>query len=194
MIIIRHRVNKKIELSNISEEFGIEIDLRSNKDRIILSHDPFKNGIDFEDWLQLYKHTFLVLNVKEEGLESKILDLLKKNQIENFFFLDQAFPSIIKSIKKNEIRCAIRISEYESLKTAILLKGKVEWIWIDHFNKFPLNFEECKYLKDIGYKICIVSPELQNGDIKIAKELKNKLNSLKIKFDAVCTKFPELWK
>ena len=194
MIIIRHRVNKKIELSKISEEFGIEIDLRSNKDRIILSHDPFKNGIDFEDWLQLYKHKFLVLNVKEEGLESKILDLLKKNQIENFFFLDQAFPSIIKSIKKNEIRCAIRISEYESLKTAILLKGKVEWIWIDHFNKFPLNFEECKYLKDIGYKICIVSPELQNGDIKIAKELKNKLNSLKIKFDAVCTKFPELWK
>tara|TARA_Y100000589_G_scaffold256973_1_gene246178 strand:+ start:383 stop:967 length:585 start_codon:yes stop_codon:yes gene_type:complete len=193
MIIIEHRVNTKIKLSKISPKNGVEIDLRTNKNKIILSHDPFKNGISLEEWLKFFKHDFLVLNVKEDGLESEILDLLKKNKIERFFFLDQSFPSIIKSTKANEKRCAIRISEYESIETAVSLRGKVEWIWIDHFSKFPLNFKEYKYLIDLGFKTCIVSPELQNGNLDIAKELRNKLSKENIRFNAVCTKNPEIW-
>ncbi len=193
MIIISHRVNTIDQLSKITKEYGIEIDLRTKNEKIIISHDPFKNGIYFEDWIKYYKHKLLVLNIKEDGLEGEIIKILKKNKIEKFFFLDQSFPSIIKSINKSEKRCAIRISEYESIETAISLRGKVEWIWIDHFNKFPLNFKECKYLKNLGFKICIVSPELQKGNLNSAKELKNKLSYYKIKFSAVCTKYPEIW-
>ena len=194
MIIILHRINTINKLLKISQENGIEIDLRSNKERIILSHDPFTKGIDFEDWLKYYKHKFLVLNVKEDGLEIEIIKLLEAYKIKDFFFLDQSFPRIIESIKKNEKHSAIRISEYESIESAISLKGKLDWIWIDFFNKFPLNLEECNYLKDLGFKFCIVSPELQKGDIDSAKELKNKLKSLNLKFHAVCTKYPEVWK
>ena len=194
MFIIVHRVNTINQLSKISQEKGVEIDLRTNRDKIILSHDPFKIGIDFDEWLKHYKHKFLVLNVKEDGLEREIIELLKVHKISNFFFLDQPLPSIIKFIKGNEKRCAIRISEYESIESAIYLKGRVEWIWIDFFNKFPLNFDECKYLTDIGFKLCIVSPELQKGDFHSVKALRNKLNNLNIKFHAVCTKYPEIWK
>ena len=193
MIIISHRVNTINKLLNISEEYGIEIDLRSRNEEIIISHDPFKNGEYFEDWIRYYKHKILILNVKEDGLENKIIEILRKNKIEKFFFLDQSFPSILKSVKKREKRSAIRVSEYESIETAVSLKGKVEWIWVDHFTKFPLDFKEYKFLKDLGFKICIVSPELQNGNLNSAKELKNKLSSDKIKFNAVCTKYPELW-
>ena len=194
MIIIEHRVNTKNRLSKISYDYGVEIDIRTNIKKIILSHDPFKNGIELEDWLKSYKHNFLVLNVKEDGLENEILHLLKKNKIERFFFLDQAFPSIIKSIERNERRCAVRISEYESIETAISLSGKIEWIWIDYFNKFPLNLEKCQYLKDKGFKLCIVSPELQNGNLEAAKALRDKLQSINFKYNAVCTKYPKLWK
>ena len=193
MIIISHRVNTIEQLSKITQEYGIEIDLRSKNEKIIISHDPFKKGIYFDDWIQYYKHKLLVLNIKEDGLECEIIRILRKRKIENYFFLDQSFPAIIKSVKESEKRCAIRISEYESINTAISLRGEVDWVWIDHFNKFPINFEECKYLKDLGFKICIVSPELQNGSLNSAKELKNKLSNYKIKFNAVCTKYPKIW-
>ena len=193
MIIISHRVNTIDKLLNISEEYGIEIDLRTRNEEIIISHDPFKNGEYFEDWIRYYKHKILILNVKEDGLESKIIEILRKNKIDKFFFLDQSFPAILKSVSKREKHSAIRVSEYESIETAVSLKGKVEWIWVDHFTKFPLNFKSYKFLKDLGFKICIVSPELQNGNLNTAKELKNKLLSDKIEINAVCTKYLELW-
>ncbi len=193
MIIISHRVNTINKLLNISEEYGIEIDLRTRNEEIIISHDPFKNGEYFEDWIRYYKHKILILNVKEDGLESKIIEILRKNKIDKFFFLDQSFPAILKSVNKREKHSAIRVSEYESIETAVSLKGKVEWIWVDHFTKFPLDFKAYKFLKDLGFKICIVSPELQNGNLNTAKELKNKLLSDKIEINAVCTKYLELW-
>ena len=193
MIIISHRINTINKLLNISVEYGIEIDLRSRNEEIIISHDPFKNGEYFEDWIRYYKHKILILNVKEDGLESKIIEILRKNKVEKFFFLDQSFPAILELVKKGEKRSAIRVSEYESIETAVSLKGKVEWIWVDYFTKFPLDFKAYKFLKDLGFKMCIVSPELQNGNLNSAKELKNKLSSNKIKFNAVCTKYPELW-
>ena len=194
MIIIEHRVNTKIKLLKTSQANGVEIDLRTHKKEIILSHDPFKNGISLKEWLKFFDHNFLVLNVKEEGLESEILHLLNKNNIEKFFFLDQSFPSIIKSIESNEKRCAIRTSEYESIETAISLSGKVEWIWIDYFSKFPLNLKKLQLLKELGFKLCIVSPELQNYNLNSVKDLKSKLQSINFQYDAVCTKYPELWK
>ena len=36
-------------------------------------------------------HRLIVLNVKEEGLEKKILKILKKNKIHNFFFTIKRF-------------------------------------------------------------------------------------------------------
>ena len=70
MIIVKHRVNTINEIKKINKEFGVEIDLRSNKSRIYLHHDPFKKGEDFSKWLKFYNHKLLVLNVKEEGLEN----------------------------------------------------------------------------------------------------------------------------
>ena len=42
MIIIKHRVNTISELKKIDKKFGVEIDLRSNKSKIYLHHDPFR--------------------------------------------------------------------------------------------------------------------------------------------------------
>ena len=60
--------------------------------KIIIHHDPFKEGENFYKWIKYFKHKFLILNVKEEGLEKKLIDCMNKNNITSYFFLDQSFP------------------------------------------------------------------------------------------------------
>ena len=94
---ILHRINTKELLKNTPIEFGIEVDIRSNNNKLIMHHDPFKDGELFEQWLNYYNHGTIILNVKEEGLEDPILKLMKKYSINNFFFLDQSFPFLRKT-------------------------------------------------------------------------------------------------
>ncbi len=193
MEIILHRRNTLYDLKNTSKEFGIEIDIRSYKGQLILQHDPFIKGEYFSEWIKYYKHGTLILNVKEEGLENKILDILSINKINSFFFLDQSFPFIIKTLRNGEDRIALRVSEFESIETALNLKNKTQWIWVDMFSRFPLSKYEYKKLKEAKFKLCLVSPELQKlNHIKI-NNLKSYLEEENISLDAVCTKIPELW-
>lgn len=192
MIIIKHRVNSVKDLKKTDKNFGVEIDLRSNQSNIYLHHDPFKKGELFNKWARSFKHKILVLNVKEEGLEDKILKILKKNKIKKFFFHDQTFSSLLKNMTKTHV--SIRHSEYESLQKTNYLFKKIKWIWIDNFNKIKLEKKFYQELKKNNVKICLVSPELVK--IKRMKEIKKVISFLKkknFKIDAVCTKKPKLW-
>tara|TARA_B100000965_G_scaffold8029_2_gene6203 strand:- start:7046 stop:7630 length:585 start_codon:yes stop_codon:yes gene_type:complete len=194
MIIIDHRRNTSELLKSTPQSLGVEVDIRSNKNRLILHHDPFKEGEDFESWLKNFKHKFLILNVKEEGLESRVLSLLDKFSIKDFFFLDQSFPFLLKTLNSGESRLALRVSEYESIETALNLSSRVEWIWVDFFNKFPLDKENYEKLCCLGYKLCLVSPELQGFPEDAILTLKSFLDEHELIPNAVCTKFPLLWK
>ena len=188
MIYCCHRVNTINELTQISCEYGIEIDLRDNiNGDIYLSHDPFKQGESFELFLNYYKHSFIILNIKSERIEYKIIDLLKKYRITKYFFLDSSFPMIYKLSMEGEKNIAIRFSEFEGLDTITSMKGKVNWVWVDCFNKNPLTIDKYIILKKLGFKICFVSPELQNQPYKI-EEYKTYFNNNNIKLDMICTK------
>ena len=193
MDIICHRRNTIEELNNTPRYFGVEIDVRSHFDKLILHHDPFKIGISFEDWIENYNHKFLIINIKEEGIEKTILKIIKKRKIEKFFFLDQSFPFLIKTLISGEKRTAIRVSEFESFQTAINLKGKVDWIWLDFFNRFALNESEFKEIIKLKFKLCIVSPELNGKSYSFTESLIKELKDKNYYFDSVCTKFPNLW-
>jgi len=194
MQLISHRVNTIELLNNTPRELGVEVDIRSNDGKLIIHHDPFSNGPNFEDWLNEFRHQTLILNVKEEGLEAPILKLMKKYNIDNFFFLDQSFPFLKKTSSMGEKRCAVRISEYEDVKTALSLSGMVDWVWVDCFNIFPINKQEFIELKNAGFKLCFVSPELQGRtNKKHVLEFRKNIEKLEIIGDAVCTKYPDLW-
>ena len=141
-----------------------------------------------------HPHVFgwLIINLKEEGLENKIISYLKEFNIKSYFFLDQSFPFLLKTVNGGNPNCAVRVSEYESVETALNLKNKIKWVWVDLFNVFPLSFQNYKDLKEANFKLCLVSPELQRNNIKIEK-LKKFLTKNFFYFDAVCTKFPEAW-
>lgn len=195
MNFISHRRNTIEELNTTPTEYGVEVDIRSDNGKLIIHHDPFASGDDFEEWIQHYQHDTLILNVKEEGLEARLIDLMKKYGLENYFFLDQSFPFLVKWSKLGERRCAVRVSEFESIETALTLAGKIDWVWVDCFTKFPLSGEDAKRLQDADFKLCLVSPELQGRAAEIAiPELAKLLAEHQIAADAICTKKPEIWK
>lgn len=195
MIIIQHRRNMRAQLEATPSHYGVEIDLRSHDDKIVLHHDPFVAGERFDEWIESYRHRCLILNVKEEGLESLLIAKMKARAIENYFFLDQSFPFLVRTARSGESRCAVRVSEFESIFTAIALSGMVEWVWVDCFTRFSLTRDEAVRLKQAGFKLCLVSPELQGRDSAQSEisAIRDCFLQWDIAIDAVCTKLPQLW-
>ena len=184
-----HRINKVDELKKVSKDMGIELDLRDNiTGEIMVVHDPFKEGENFDTYLNHYDKSSIILNVKSERIEYKIIELLKKWKIDNYFFLDCSFPMINELNKIGEKNIAIRYSEYESLESVILVKNMVKWVWVDCFNNFPLTLESYKKIKELGLKICLVSPELQGHNISKIYEFKKFIIDNQMEIDAICTK------
>lgn len=188
-----HRINTINELKNIPKEYGIELDLRDNVNGDIhIAHDPFILGELFEEYLKHYHHSFIILNIKSEQIEWTVLELLKKYNIHNYFFLDSSFPMIHKLVLKGETNIALRFSEFEGLDTIRTMCNKVNWIWIDCFTKNPLDFKIYNELKKMNYKLCFVSPELQQQPKKLL-EYKHYFQENHISLDMVCTKFVDRW-
>ncbi len=194
MKVISHRRNTLKELEATPVNYGVEVDIRSHGNDLVIHHDPFVVGEFFEEWFGAYKHGTLILNVKEEGLECRLIELMKSRGFEDYFFLDQSFPYLVKWSRRGEHRCAVRVSEFESIETAMSLTGKVDWVWVDCFTKFPLTHFEAQRLQQAGFKLCLVSPELHGGNV--ATEIPALIKLLRqcgIVAEAVCTKYPDLW-
>jgi len=187
MIFTSHRVNTINKLKKTPKYYGVETDLRDYKNKIILSHDPFKSGDSFNEFLKVYDHKFLVLNIKSEGIESAILKLLKKFKIKNYFFLDCSFPSLMNLIRKGNKNVSIRVSDYEGFGTLKKIKHSAKWVWIDCFNYIPLSEKNYKLIKKYKYKICLVSPELHGKKINNQNCIKL-IKKKRIKIDMICTK------
>jgi hypothetical protein len=194
MRIIVHRRNTLAELMAVPARYGIEVDIRSRGDRLVIHHDPFVEGEDFAAWIAAYRHGTLILNVKEDGLEPRLLELMRRHGVEDFFFLDQALPTLVRMTMGGEPRCAVRVSEYESVETALRFAGKARWIWVDCFSRFPLSPDESARLAAAGFELCLVSPELQGraAPDEIA-QLRALISRERHAIAAVCTKRPDLW-
>lgn len=206
MIIVSHRINTIEALLNTSKQFGCEIDVRNHGDELIVIHDPFvQEGLRLQEFLQYYRHKFLIVNVKEEGLGSRIRQLLDKSNIKKFFILDESVPFIIKHAKAGEPEFAIRVSEFESFQGAIKLQrmlkilGKsLSWVWVDTFTGEVLSKNATKQLQAAKLRCCFVSPELHK--IESPKKWKTLIEDFSIILkengiipDMICTKEPEFW-
>lgn len=184
---IAHRVNTSEYANSLPKECGIEFDIRDSNGSIIVTHDPFTEGEEFEIFLSKISKRFLIVNVKSEGIEIRVLELLKKYNFEEFFFLDCSFPSIVKLSRLGEKRIALRFSEYENFANVVDNKDKINWVWVDCFTRFPLTKSIEEVFHSHGLKICIVSPELQ-GQPELITKYKKYINNQNINIDAICTK------
>lgn len=189
MQIVAHRVNTLTELSKVPSHLGIEFDVRESPLGPLVTHDPWKDGVELRSFLQHCNHAFYIVNIKSEGIEFDVVDLLHSHTIEPFFLLDCSFPMIVRLANRGERRLAIRVSEYESIETALAMAGKVDWVWVDVFTRIPVTPAECQTLRDAGFKMCLVSPELQGrpDDVVAYRD------AIGTEMDMVCTKVPSTW-
>jgi hypothetical protein len=193
---ICHRINKIDELTQIDSIFGIELDLRDDhkSGKLILAHDPFIDGELFEEYLKYYDNNILILNIKSERVEIECLKLMEQFNIQNYFFLDSSFPMInLLNQKYSCNKIASRFSEYECLEYTENIKDLVEWIWVDCFTKLPLDEIIFNKIRNIGKKICIVSPELQGQTEKI-NQYRIQLINNNIIPDSICCKEYNIYK
>ena len=192
MEIIIHRINSIKKLKKIPKNFGVEIDLRVYQSKIILNHEPFKSGDTLDDFLKNYNHGTLILNIKELGIEDKVIKKVKRAKIRSYFLLDVEFPYIFKSIKDKQKNIAIRFSEKESIDTAKMLYKNFKWLWIDTVTRLPLNKKNLDIVKK--FKSCVVCPERWGRPFEI-DNFKKKMKYLNFKPNAVMTslKYAQKW-
>ena len=188
MEYIAHRINTISALEKLPISYGVEIDLRGAQNgTVYIAHDPFTIGENFETYLKHYTHGTIILNIKSERIEFKVLELIKKYGISKYFFLDSSFPMIHTLATNGESKVALRYSEFEGIDTLQVMKGRVDWIWVDCFTKLPIDYDLFLQFKKMGYKLCLVSPELQGRDADI-ENYKTYLEAQEVEFDAICTK------
>ena len=123
MYIIKHRQNLTHDnIHNKNLISGVEIDTRIHQKNLVLSHDPFMDGIKLKKWVKKYKHELLIVNVKEEGLEEYLIEIFENSKISNYFILDETVPFIIKYCNSGFSKFALRVSKWESLSSALKME------------------------------------------------------------------------
>ena len=202
MIILSHRgywkeINEKNEPISFERSFslgfGTETDIRDYKGELVISHDMAdKNCISVIEMFEIYNrydNTLpLALNIKADGLQIKLKELLEEYKIENYFIFDMSVPDGLEYLKQN-IKSFTRESEYEKIPS---FYDEACGIWLDEFQGHWIDKVTIeKHIKN-GKKICIVSPDLHKREYKQEwKHYKEIEKELGIDNLMICTDYPE---
>lgn len=189
MEIIIHRINTIESLKNIPHNYGVEIDVRSYGNDLILNHDAYQNGDSLDSFLENYNHGTLVLNIKESGIENDVLNKVINHNIKSYFFLDVENPYLFYCLRNKLNHCALRSSYYEPINSLDNYRPIFNWLWLDSINFHYYTKEQIDLLNK--FKICFVCPERwgKSHEIEIYKDyfLKNniKISSVMTSVDCV---------
>lgn len=201
-MIFIHRQNDIGRKSNVDvfKFQGIEIDLRSSPNGIVLTHDRVdyskcNSYFRLEDVIDKIDKYTVICNIKESGIEEEIINILS-NKV-NFLFLDSQLPDIIRLSEKYKGKFIIRVSDMESINYNLIKLSKPKFIWVDYskFSNFSVD-DYRDFILEVDHSIeknidkILVSPELYSLNyIDLIKEI----IPLKPKNWSVCTKVPSLW-
>jgi len=172
--------------------FGIEVDIRDYNNTIIISHDlPDKQCDSLEDLLKIYKNInsnlSLALNIKSDGLQIILKDLLTKYKIIEYFVFDMSIPDTLRYIK-HKINIFTRESEYEVTPA---FYNQAQGIWADCFSHDWIDEKKIIRHLDEGKNICLVSPELHKRNPELFWDKLSKMSIIKNPCLMICTDYPE---
>lgn len=202
MIILSHRGywkethEKNLPIAferSFSLGFGTETDIRDYKDKLVISHDiADEKCISVKEMFEIYNkydNTLpLALNIKADGLQIKLKELLEEYKITNYFVFDMSVPDGLEYLKQN-IKAFTRESEYEKIPSFYY---EAYGIWLDEFQRHWITKEVIeKHIKN-NKQICIVSPDLHKREYKKEwqhyKDIEKELGENNL---MICTDFPE---
>ena len=191
MKLYRHRINSLEQLEQVPPSIGIEFDLRSDGNRVIVTHDPYTDGPSIDEFFPRIGSRPCIFNIKCEGIEARIIELATRHHIDDFFFLDCSVPAAVKLVRSGEKRLAVRYSEWEPIEGVLAWAGKARWVWVDCFQKYPDDMADWDRIAE-QFQICLVSPELQGHGTESIPRFRSSVADRR--YHAVCSKQPELWR
>ena len=174
--------------------FGTETDIRDYKGELVISHDiADEKCISAKEMFEIYNkydNTLpLALNIKADGLQIKLKELLEEYNITNYFVFDMSVPDGLGYLKNN-LKAFTRESEYEKVPS---FYDEACGIWLDEFQGHWITKEVIeKHIKN-NKQICIVSPDLHKREYeKEWQHYKEIEQELGIDNLMICTDFPEI--
>lgn len=202
MIILSHRgywkeiLEKNLPIAferSFSLGFGTETDIRDYKGELVISHDTAdENCISVKEMFEIYNrydNTLpLALNIKADGLQIKLKELLEEYKIENYFVFDMSVPDALQYLKQN-IKAFTRESEYEKVPS---FYDEACGVWLDEFQGHWIDKEVIQKHIENNKQICIVSPDLHKREYqKEWQHYKEIEKELGIDNLMICTDYPE---
>ena len=167
---------------------GIEIDLKNQSGKIVLSHDPLaknQKAISLESLFKKAPKTFFALNIKEDGLGPELKKLISRYNIKNYMCFDLSLPESLQ-YEKEQLRIFYRVGDVDP-KFKVYPKSLV----IDVFTQsnFSRILRSLKRLKG-PHHLFFISPELHEHKVeknwsKIKKFIQTSDHSTYL-----CTDFP----
>lgn len=162
--------------------FGVEFDVRNYGKKLVVSHDIDK-GLELKYYLRLYKNLKsnkpLLINIKSDGIGTKLKLFLTKFKIKNYFTFDMSVPEQI-IYNKLKLKNLSRLSMYE---TSPLNLSYTMGYWIDTYRgKLPKINVKKKILKNKF--LFFISPELHKKDFRGVWSKLKKINHNKL---YICT-------
>ena len=141
--------------------FGIETDVRDQDGELVISHSiPSGRKTTFRSFARQYaidgNNTTLALNIKADGLQDLLREILLECSIDRYFLFDMAVPDAVISLG-HQLKCFTRLSEYEP--QAAFAK-EAHGVWIDCFEGPWLGPEEFNEVGQQFSHIALVSPEI----------------------------------
>ncbi len=139
---------------------GTETDFRDYNGKLVVSHNVAEASCPpAEDFFKLYKGSdyTLALNVKADGIQQMLLDMVQKYDIKKYFCFDMSIPDTLGYIDMG-LSFYVRQSEYETINS---LYDKADGVWVDGFidDKW-ITKELIRGHRSKGKKVCIVSSDL----------------------------------
>ncbi|MFN5856701.1 MAG: hypothetical protein ACK456_12545 [Pseudanabaenaceae cyanobacterium] len=180
--------------------FGTETDVRDALGELVISHDPPIGGeMKFSYFLEIYngykqRHSQplpLALNVKADGLQSRLKLLLEQYEITNYFMFDMSVPDA-KLYIEQDFKVFTRHSELETVPS---LYESSMGVWLDCFYGDWIDNDVLESHIKQNKQVCLVSPDLHKRSYQ---EFWQKLKAMAVVRSPeitdkvmLCTDFPE---
>lgn len=150
----------------LDEKYGIETDIRDYEGELVISHNIAEaDSPKLESLLKHYQDirckSVMALNVKADGIQGRLTELLDKYDIWNYFLFDMSVPEMVV----NKERKLTYYTRHSDIERECVLYDDSAGVWIDSFYDFGWLTEESiiSHLND-GKRVCLVSPELHGKD------------------------------
>lgn len=177
----------------IKIHYGIETDIRDFGGELVISHNiadkncPLVSEI-FEIYRSQKSSVQLALNVKADGIQEKLISLLKKYDIKNYFLFDMSIPEMVVNERMN-LKFYTRHSDIES---ECVLYDKSCGVWLDSFyDKNWLTPEIIDKHLSNNKAMCIISPEIHGFDNSNYWNMLKNNEYYKNKNISLCTDVPD---